>query len=261
MTQAESPTPRSCALVIGAGSRIAVALIRQLLNDTAVDVVVAVSRGRHAELPEDAAGRLQCVQSDYSESSIKQVVAELAARATPLHRVFICNGVLHNEALFPEKKLDEFTPEAFQQLMHINALIPALWLKHLKPLLLKSQPLGPPLHSKQGCVITVFSARVGSIDDNALGGWYSYRASKAALNMLLKNAAIEYSRFNKETQFLVFHPGTTDTPLSKPFHKSVPSGKLFSPEFVATCLLSIVNKLEPGPAIQYLDWDGKVIAW
>lgn len=237
--------------MIGAGSCIAQALVRQLINATDIDEVVAISRGTDAGLLAEDSKRLKYLQSDYSEGSIEKIVSDLAAQSTQLHRVYICNGVLHNDSLFPEKKLEEFTPEAFQQLMHTNALIPALWIKHLKPL----------LRGNHGCVITVFSARVGSIDDNALGGWYSYRASKAALNMLVKTAAIEYSRFSKQTQFLVFHPGTTDTPLSKPFQKSVPSGKLFSPEYVATRLLSIVNNLQPGLSIQYLDWDGKTIAW
>ena len=114
---------------------------------------------------------------------------------------------------------------------------------------------------KQSCVVTTFSARIGSIEDNRLGGWYSYRASKAALNMLLKTAAIEYQRVAKGVRFLVFHPGTTDTPLSKPFQKFVSKDKLFTPEFVADQLLTIVEQQASESNIQFLDWDGKAIPW
>ncbi|CAN0507506.1 unnamed protein product, partial [Discosporangium mesarthrocarpum] len=121
--------------------------------------------------------------------------------------------------------------------------------------------LKPLLRGKRDRVITVMSARVGSIDDNERGGWYAYRASKAALNMLFKTAAIEYRRTAKQTRFLAFHPGTTDTPLSQPFQKSVPPDKLFSPEFVAERLLGLTDALPGSDLVQFLDWDGEAVAW
>ena len=109
--------------------------------------------------------------------------------------------------------------------------------------------------------IAVFSARVGSISDNQLGGWYSYRASKAALNMVLKCAAIELARLNPRAKLVAFHPGTTDTNMSKPFQKGVPAEKLFSPDFVASRLLVSLDSIVPDGELAFLDWDGKAIAW
>jgi NAD(P)-dependent dehydrogenase (short-subunit alcohol dehydrogenase family) len=109
--------------------------------------------------------------------------------------------------------------------------------------------------------IAVFSARVGSLTDNGLGGWCSYRASKAALNMSLKCAAIEYARLNKNAKLIAFHPGTTDTAMSKPFQKGVPEGKLFEPSFVAHRLITLLDAIASDGELSYIDWDGKTIPW
>ncbi len=238
-------------LVIGAGSTIAEALIRQMLQADNNSRVIAVSRGDKPEALEGQGDRLLWLLSDYSEASIAQLAERVSQQAPRLHRVFICNGILHGDAYQPEKRLEDLELASFQELMTVNALLPLLWLQALKPRLRRSP----------GCQVTVFSARVGSITDNAKGGWYAYRASKAALNMMLKNAAIELNRLRHQVQFLVFHPGTTDTPLSRPFQDAVPEGKLFTPEFVAGRLLGLLEKLPPEPAIRFLDWDGKAIAW
>lgn len=126
-----------------------------------------------------------------------------------------------------------------------------LWLKSLVPL----------LSGKQACKIVVFSARVGSISDNKLGGWYSYRASKAAINMLLKSAAVELARSVKNIKLISFHPGTTDSPLSKPFHKNVPANKLFKSEFVAQQLIDIVQNTAIDGQASFVDWQGKSTPW
>jgi len=111
------------------------------------------------------------------------------------------------------------------------------------------------------CVVAVLSARVGSITDNQLGGWYSYRASKAALNMVLKSAAVEYRRRLPRVKLLAFHPGTTDTALSRPFQRGVAPEKLFSPEFVARRLAQLLDQLQPDGELSYLAWDGSSIEW
>jgi NAD(P)-dependent dehydrogenase (short-subunit alcohol dehydrogenase family) len=105
------------------------------------------------------------------------------------------------------------------------------------------------------------SARVGSIGDNRMGGWHSYRASKAALNMVLKNMAIEYGRRAKNVKLIAFHPGTTDTGLSKPFQGAVPNGKLFSAAFVATRLAQLMDNADLDGQLSYIDWDGQPIPW
>ena len=115
------------------------------------------------------------------------------------------------------------------------------------------------LRQDNKAVFAALSARVGSISDNRLGGWYSYRASKAALNMLIKTAAIEQARKYKNKIVIGLHPGTVDTALSKPFQGNVPGGKLFSPQQSATYLLNVVNDVTVDNTGQLLDWNGKVV--
>jgi NAD(P)-dependent dehydrogenase (short-subunit alcohol dehydrogenase family) len=123
------------------------------------------------------------------------------------------------------------------------------------------QQLVPILSSKKTTKIVVFNARVGSISENQLGGWYSYRTSKAALNMLLKTLAIELARRSPNIKLISFHPGTTDTPLSKPYQKNVPIKKLFTSNFVAHQLLNIIEDIEVDGKTSYIDWQGKTINW
>ena len=236
-------------LVIGAGSAIAAAIIDQYLS--AGDSIVAVSRSVQPDAMARADGRLEWLQSDYSEESIQGICNRLRDSAMVFDRVFICNGILHHAHLVPEKRLEDVAAELLTEVMHINAFQPTIWVKHLKPV----------LRSQQHCILTAFSARIGSIGDNGRGGWYAYRASKAALNMLMKSAAIEYQRERRNVQFLLFHPGTTDTPLSKPFQRSVSPDKLFTAAYVASQLLSIIDGLDPEPSIQYLDWKNTAIEW
>ena len=154
----------------------------------------------------------------------------------------------------PEKKLEEINSDYFMQLLHSNTLVPLLCLQSIVPL----------LNHKTHCTITALSARVGSINDNKLGGWYTYRASKSALNMLFKTAAIELARRAKNTKLILFHPGTTDTQLSKPFQKNVPADKLFTPDFVAQQLFKFTYEnpqLELNGEPAYLDWQGNTIKW
>ena len=106
-----------------------------------------------------------------------------------------------------------------------------------------------------------FSARVGSINDNKLGGWYGYRASKAALNMMLKCAQIECQRRAKNISLISYHPGTVETELSKPFQSKVPTGKLFSAHFTVTQLLNIIPSLSAENGPHYIDWQGNTIPW
>ncbi len=236
-------------LVIGASGGIGRALVDTIRSRQADSRITAISRDHDGE--RDQREGIDWISSDYSESNIEKICARLLSQHCVPSSVFICNGVLHGEDFHPEKRLEAFDPEAFTKVIATNARLPLLWLKHLLPLLRKSER----------CVVTVFSARVGSIGDNRLGGWYSYRASKAALNMLLQTTAVELARRLPQVKLLAFHPGTTDTALSKPFQNNVPEGKLFPAEFVAERLLGIVDSLEPDGVLSYLDWQGKPIPW
>jgi len=233
------------ALVIGAGSSIAQALIDELLQGH-VNKVVGVSRQPIAGL--DKVEQLLC---DYSEESITQVAASLRDSASSLRYVFVCNGILHDHRHQPEKRLEDLDAEALTQLFQVNAVLPALWLKALLPL----------LHHSSGCVLTVFSARVGSIGDNRKGGWYSYRASKAALNMLVRTAAVEYARRAPAVKLLAYHPGTVDTALSRPFQRHVPTAQLLTPAAAAQKLMAVISSLTPDGEASFLDWSGKQVPW
>ena len=242
-------------LIIGANSDIgkAIAVETQQSDKTGL---ILISRGLSKSSPVTADLINHNIQKitvkDYQPQSIDEAIDELVAfDNAPITRVFVCNGILHNEEIQPEKRLEDFDANAFQVVMTTNALTPMLWVKKLTPL----------LTSKSLCKFVIFSARVGSISDNRLGGWYSYRASKAALNMMIKTAAIELARRAKNIKLIAFHPGTTDTPLSKPFQKNVPSNKLFTSEFVAKQLLDIVDKTQLDQTASYLDWEGKSINW
>lgn len=239
------------AIVIGANGGIAQALIARLLNDRVVERVTAISRGASLEPQSQFAADVDWICCDNSESSIRSVCSALADGVRDYSRVFICNGVLHTETQGPEKRFEDIGEEKLQTILQANTIVPMLWLANLAPV----------LRSRIECPLAVFSARVGSISDNRSGGWYAYRASKAALNMLVKTAGIEYRRRADNVRLLAFHPGTTDTQLSRPFHGSVPEARLFTPDFVATSLLGIMANLQDEGGAQFLDWAGKPVAW
>ena len=239
------------AIVVGANSGIARCVIDQLLTDDVVKHVTAISRNSSPDLQSKFASRVQWISCDYSEAAIKTVCANLEKEANDFSYVIICNGVLHTKQLGPEKRLEDITAAKLQTVLQANAIVPMLWLANLLP----------ALKGELDCSVAIFSARVGSISDNRSGGWYSYRASKSALIMLIKTASIEYQRRASNVKLLAFHPGTTDTQLSKPFQGPVPKDKLFSPDFVASSLLDIMKDLDRESGAEFLDWAGKPVAW
>lgn len=233
------------AIVVGAGSTIAQAIIEQLTASPDCQQIIALSR--HQSF---ASAKVTAIHSQYDEASIEQTCAQLTL-SHPVARVFICQGILHQDTLEPERKIEAITAQNMLTVFHANTVIPSLWLKYLVP----------HLHGSAPCKVAMFSARIGSISDNHLGGWYSYRASKAALNMMVQSFAIELARRAKNVKLLAFHPGTTDTPLSEPFQRSVPQDKLFTPEFVATQLLSLMANLAVDGQASYMDWNHQPIDW
>lgn len=238
-------------LVIGAASGIAQALIENLVTNTEYKVVAISRNPLSNEIDNSRVLQLQC---DYSELQIEQISQQLAQQAFEFEQVYICNGLLHNEQFMPEKKLTDINTEQLQQYFHANVIIPGLWLAQLAS-----------LHLAKQAQICVFSARVASIGDNRLGGWYGYRSSKSALNMMVKSAAIELKRKHKQWQFVLFHPGTTDTELSKPFQANVKPEKLFTADFVAAQLQQVLldtrAEIDAKQSVYYLDWQGNAIDW
>ncbi len=162
-----------------------------------------------------------------------------------------CVGMLHDDAHGPEKTIRQFDPAHFQRSMALNCLPTLLLGKYALPAL---------KHSPAGVFATV-SAKVGSISDNRLGGWYSYRASKAALNMSLKCLSIEWARNARNLRVVALHPGTTDSKLSKPFQHNVPEGKLFSTAKTAGLLIQQIAQLHNQPSGRFIAYDGEEIPW
>ena len=242
---------KKATLVIGAGSAIAQATIEQLVTND--ERVIAISRQLAPQtlLPHLASGNIEWHQTEYHQAAIHHLSAALTENEM-FEQIFICNGVLHGADFMPEKKVEAIAIASLQQVFNANTLTPLLWLQALVPALENYQ---------QPCYITILSARIGSISDNALGGWYSYRMSKAALNMAVKTLAIECSRRAKQLKFILFHPGTTDTPLSKPFQRNVRPDKLFTPAFVASQLLSAKDQVALDGEASYLDWQHSTISW
>ena len=239
-------------LVLGAGGGLGQAMIARFLTDPEVDKVIAVSRnGQPEDLPAHwiSQARLVWIGSQYDEQSMLEVVDKLTPFAGTISRVCICHGILHDDHLWPEKRFEDIDASAMLEIFQANTIIPALWLKLLHKTLAGKIP----------CIVAVFSARVGSTSDNRLGGWYSYRASKAALNSLLKSFSVEYARRLKNVKLIAFHPGTVKTDLSRPFQASVPEQNLFTPAFVADQLINIMASAEVDGQLSYLDWDGKTI--
>ncbi|MGQ7248236.1 SDR family NAD(P)-dependent oxidoreductase [Halomonas sp. V046] len=243
------PLPHAyTALVTGANGGIGRALIAALLDDARLGTLIAVSR--HPMDRSDT--RLESVTADVT-TDMGLATLQQAIAGHPLHLVINAIGMLHDSArgIGPEKRLEQLDAEAMARLYHVNAVTPALLLKCLTDSLKGHHP----------AYIISLSARVGSIADNRLGGWYGYRASKAAHNMVMKTAAIELRRLNRQCCVLCFHPGTTNTELSEPFHAGVPAGKLFSPDVVAARLLALIGKHGPEDSGRFLDWRDTPIDW
>ena len=234
----------SIALVWGAGG-IGAALTSCLLEQQRVDRIICVSRQTNADLPEGA----DHAQADFlDEGSIKSV-ADKVRQLGGLDLAIVATGVLHNGNVQPEKSMRALSAENIEYVHRVNCVGPALVAKHLIPVM--------PL--KRRTVFAAISARVGSISDNRLGGWHSYRASKAALNMMLKGLSIEWARKNPESICVGLHPGTVDSALSKPFQRGVPANKLFSPVQSATMLIDTLNGLSSSDTGQVFDFAGKLV--
>lgn len=223
------------ALVIGYSGAIGEALTDQLRADSRCAEVLTL--GRRSD---------PCV--DFEDPSSIAAAARPIRERGPLHLVVVATGMLQNQTGRPEKRLADLSADHLAASFAINAVGPALALAHFAPLLAR----------QQRSVFAVLSAKVGSIGDNRLGGWYSYRASKAALNMVLKTAAIELARTHPETVLAALHPGTVDSALSAPFR----GAQIGRPaRAAATDLLTVIDKLRPEDSGGFWAYDGQRLPW
>ncbi|MCK7592188.1 SDR family NAD(P)-dependent oxidoreductase [Pseudomarimonas salicorniae] len=251
------PPTGSLALVTGASSGIGLAAVTQLLESRPAGRVLAVSRRASGCAALDALesahpGRLLRRDVDLSEAAaIDDLPASIDDDAGRLDLVFHCAGLLHDADMNPEKSLAQLDATALARSFALNAFAPVLLLRALLP----------RLKTAGQAHFASLSARVGSISDNRLGGWYSYRAAKAAQNQLLKTAAIELRRSARGLCVVMLHPGTVDTPLSAPFQGGVPADRLFTPERAARQLLGIIESLGPEDSGRFVAWDGRDVPW
>ena len=219
------------AVIIGASGGIGGALAGAIEEEGSHERVWRFSRADGFDLTDEA--------------SIAAAAARVA-EGPPPSLVIVATGILHDGERGPEKALKELDADWLARVYAINAIGPALVAKHFVPLFPKT---GTP-------TFAALSARVGSIGDNALGGWHGYRASKAALNMMLRNIAIEARRKYDRTIVVGLHPGTVDTGLSKPFQGNVAPGSLFAPDRAAMQLLDVLEGLKPHDSGKVFAWDG-----
>lgn len=233
-----SKAPASSAVVIGASGGIGAAFEAALIEEGTFAKVHGFARSRSGAQHIDL----------LDEASIAAAAAEVA-KGPPPALVIVATGLLHAGDKGPEKALRDLDPAWLAKVYAVNAIGPALVAKHFLPLLPK---VGRP-------VFAALSARVGSISDNGLGGWHGYRASKAALNMMVRNLAIEERRQNSRAIVVALHPGTVDTALSQPFQGNVPAGKLFDPERAALQLLDVIEELKLSDSGKLFDYEGTEI--
>jgi len=246
MSLLPSLTPDCSVAVIGASGGIGRAFVELLAADTAVARVHAFSRSPASF--EDSAVRSSVLDLT-DEASVKQA-AEFATQQGPLDLVIVATGILHRDPdIKPEKTMRDLNSASLAEVFAINTIGPALVAKHFLPTLRRGEKT----------VFAALSARVGSITDNRLGGWASYRMSKAALNMMLRTMAIEQARLRPDSVVVGLHPGTVDTGLSKPFQTRVPDGKLFSPQHSASSLLQVLDQLRANDSGCFFAYDGSRI--
>jgi NAD(P)-dependent dehydrogenase (short-subunit alcohol dehydrogenase family) len=227
----------TAAVVIGASGGIGAALCEALEDEGIHDVVHALSRSGDNRIDIE------------DEASIAAAAARIAAGPPPA-LVVVATGLLHDGGNEPEKTYRDLDAAWLAKTLAVNAIGPALLAKHLLPLM-----------PKQGrTVFAVLSARVGSISDNRLGGWYGYRMAKAALNQLVRTLSIEEKRRNDRSIVVGLHPGTVDTGLSKPFQGNVRPGTLFTPDRAASQLLDVIDGLTVTSSGRLFDFEGKEVA-
>ncbi|WP_305417743.1 SDR family NAD(P)-dependent oxidoreductase [Photobacterium leiognathi] len=232
-------------LILGGTGGIGSALINAYLSQGAVNHIHATY---HSSQPTIEHPQLTWHRADVSKDSD---VAKLLETFDQLDIVINTVGILHSGDKMPEKTITQFDSDFFNQNIATNVL----------PTLLLAKHLSPKLKSKTLNYFVTVSAKIGSIEDNHLGGWISYRSSKAALNMALKTISIEWKNKAFNTCVIAFHPGTTDTLLSKPFQRNVPQGNLQPPEQVAAALIHLLQRLSLEDNGKFFSYDGTEIPW
>jgi NAD(P)-dependent dehydrogenase (short-subunit alcohol dehydrogenase family) len=223
------------AIVFGASGAIGGAFVKALVNTPNCGAVIGLSRQSHAAF------------DITNEDSIVELAQALQPQA-PFHLMLDATGALHIDGIGPEKRMEDVNADGLKRAFMVNAIGPALLMKHFVPML--------PLKSR--CAFAKLSARVGSISDNRKGGWYGYRASKAALNMILQTAAIEVARKRPDAIIVALQPGTVRSKLTAPY---VPGNDAMDPDIAAEMLLKAIDELPPSREAVFIDYRGEPVPW
>ncbi len=230
------------ALVVGASGGLGAAFVSLLAADPRITHATCWSRSETAATGAKVSGaRIDLMD----EATIETAAGNLAE----VDLAIVATGLLHDGDRGPEKTWRSIDPAPMRRAFEINAIGPAIVAKHVLP----------HLAGNRRAVIAMLSARVGSISDNRSGGWHSYRASKAALNQIIRCLSIELAVRRPQAICVGLHPGTVDTALSRPFQVNVADGRLFTAEHAARCLLDVVDGLTPLQSGRVFDWAGKEI--
>ena len=232
-------------IIIGASGAIGSSFINYYANQNPSNIIYSLTRR----------------EIKYSNNNIKNILIDIEDEQTIVSAASICSqhgsfdkiivatGILHDENLSPEKSFRHLEKEKFERVFSVNTFGPAIIARYFIPL----------LNKEKTSFFGVLSARVGSISDNKIGGWYSYRASKAALNMIIKSLSIEVARNNPNAIIVGLHPGTVDSNLSNPFQKNVSDGKLFTPDHSIAKMTNVINSLTTRDTGNCFAWDGERI--
>jgi NAD(P)-dependent dehydrogenase (short-subunit alcohol dehydrogenase family) len=237
--------PRQVA-ILGASGAIGSALVANAAMMASVESVCALSRSPMAA----ASDKVDSIRLDgYTDTGLAAVRGQWQAQGFAPDLVIVASGLLHDAHTRPDKSFAQWSAEGFHRLFEANCVVPALAIKHLLP----------AMAVDRAGVFAALSARVGSISDNRLGGWTHYRAAKAALNMVIRNAAIETSRQPPAHVVIGLHPGTVDSDLSRPFQSTVDANRLFTADFAAARLLEVVASRESIHSGHCFDWKGELV--
>lgn len=253
------------SMVQGASRGIGLEFVRHLLEKNEKGQVVATCRNPGQatgllELKNKFAERLSILELDVTnETTIKASAKSIEERYGSLNLLINASGILSvPNVLQPETTLNKVEKSSLLHAYEVNAVGPILVIKHLWPFLKAGGGSGT---ERDVAVVANLSARVGSIGDNRLGGWHSYRASKTALNQLTKNVSVEFARKKDPIICILLHPGTVDTDLSRPFQRNVPEGKLFTKQYSVQKLMTIINNAKSQDNGKFFAWDGQEIPW
>ena len=230
-------------IIAGSSGSIGGEFTKQYTDDPNVEKVVTLSRNVNNLNHE----KIQSIKIDYSNEATFKNLDEIS-QLDSISKVIIATGILHTDQIKPEKSIDSIAAEDMKQVFQVNVFGPILLVKKLLPLIKKSK----------GVKIVFLTARVGSISDNVLGGWHSYRSSKSALNMMIKNLAIELKRLNKEHVVIGIHPGTVKSHLSEPFLRHV-KHDIFNPKESVDLMTQVISKVSQIDSGKCFDFSGKVI--